>query len=109
MTKQKSGWPTTSRQSRGYGAEWDRTRERILARDKGICQPCLAKGKLHPGTHVDHKVSKANARSMGWTEEQIEADDNLQTINAECHKLKTDAEMGRTTKVEIGLDGWPRQ
>lgn len=46
---------------------------------------------------------------MGWTQSQMDADDNLQAINTECHKVKTAQEMGRTLrpKVTIGLDGYP--
>lgn len=102
-----SGWSPLSRHKRGYGTEWTRTRERILARDKGLCQPCLKEGRIHEGTHVDHKVSRANARKLGWTVEQTEADDNLQAINKECHKRKTDAETGRRTISGVGADGWP--
>ena len=103
------GWHTTSRQSRGYGPEWDKTRRRILARDCGICQPCLKQGHIHPGTEVDHIISKAKAKAMGWTQGQMDSDDNLQAINTECHKAKTAEEMGRTLRprVTIGLDGYP--
>ena len=105
----RSGWPSTSRHLRGYGSEWIKTRERILKRDHGICQPCFKLGKMHTGTHVDHIKSKAEAKRLGWTHEQIESDDNLQTINEECHAIKTAAEQGRTLqpKQTIGIDGFP--
>ena len=108
MTK-KSGWPTTSRHSRGYGTEWDKIKKRILARDHGLCQPCLKQGYLHPGTEVDHIVSKAQAKLKGWSKQRIDADDNLQCINSECHKRKTAEEQGRSIKdkVVIGIDGFP--
>lgn len=83
-----------SRHERGYDWEWEKRRKRILARDEGLCQPCLKQGRIHPGNEVDHKVSKAQARAMGWTNEQIEADSNLQTIARECHRLKTSSESG---------------
>jgi len=91
-------WSKESRQSRGYGAEWDRIRRRILKRDAGICQPCKKLGRIHIGTHVDHIVSKAKAQAMRWTKAQIDADSNLQCINAECHKAKTAEETGRKLK-----------
>ena len=105
----KSNWPTSSRHSRGYGAAWDKQRKRILARDKGICQPCFKQGYLHPGTEVDHIISKAQAKLKGWSRQQTDADDNLQCINSECHKRKTAEEQGRSIKdkVMIGLDGFP--
>ena len=103
------GWHTTTRQSRGYGAWWDKARRRILARDCGICQPCLKQGHIHPGTEVDHIISKAKAKAMGWTQTQMDADDNLQAIAHECHVRKTIEEQGGKMKMKpkIGLDGFP--
>jgi 5-methylcytosine-specific restriction protein A len=104
-------WPTTSRQSRGYGHEWERTRKRILKRDNHLCQceHCKADSLTRLATEVDHITSKAKAQAMGWSKERIEADDNLQSINSDCHKRKTQEEQGKTLKpkVRIGLDGWP--
>ena len=92
-------WPTTSRHSRGYGTKWDKTRKRILERDKYLCQPCLAKGRVHPANHVDHRIPKAK----GGTDD----DGNLWAINEDCHKDKTTLENGGRVKAEIGADGWP--
>ncbi|EHA8518057.1 HNH endonuclease, partial [Salmonella enterica subsp. enterica serovar Johannesburg] len=42
------GWkqykPGLSRHQRGYGSKWDTIRERVLKRDKGLCQLCLRAG-----------------------------------------------------------------
>ena len=76
-----------SRQSRGYGAEWEQTRKRILSRDNGLCQPCLQGGRLRPATQVDHVVPKAE----GGTDD----DSNLQAICKSCHQAKTAAEAVR--------------
>lgn len=84
-----------SRHERGYGTEWDKKRKRILRRDKGLCQPCLEQGRPRPARQVDHIVNKAEARARGWTEEQIEADENLQSICDACHKAKTAEEARR--------------
>lgn len=102
-------WPTTSRQSRGYGRAWELKRLRILRRDKYLCQcrHCKAEGRVSPASEVDHIVSKAKARSMGWTEAQIDADSNLQSINRECHRRKTIEDEGRTIPRRIGADGFP--
>jgi len=86
-----------SRQSRGYGREWEIQRERILLRDEGLCQPCL-KGEPERVTvaqAVDHIVSKAEAKSLGWPRERTEADDNLQAICNDCHTAKTATEAAR--------------
>lgn len=74
-TKNKS---TTQR---GYGWRWQQKRERIIARDMGLCQPCKQQGVARPFDHVDHKTPKA----AGGTDD----DANLQCICAECHKAKT--------------------
>ena len=81
-----------SRQSRGYGAAWEEKRKRILRRDKGLCQPHLKQGRYRPARQVDHIINKAEAKARGWSEEQTEAEENLQAICDECHKAKTQAE-----------------
>ena len=102
-------WSKESRHKRGYGSAWDKLRLTILKRDHGICQPCLREGRIHAGTHVDHIVSKAKAKTMRWTQAQIDDPSNLECINAVCHIAKTEAEQGKVKheKVTIGLDGWP--
>lgn len=87
-----------SRQSRGYDAAWEKRRKRILSRDKGLCQPCLKENRYRPAKQVDHIANKAAARAMGWTEDQIEDDDNLQSICKLCHEAKTQAEAQRSRK-----------
>ncbi len=84
-----------SRHDRGYGWKWEKTRERVLHRDKGICQVHKARGELARADQVDHIMSKAEARSLGWTDEQIEDDSNLQAICDACHKAKTAVESQR--------------
>lgn len=80
----------------------------ILARDCGICQYCYRKtGRIHTGTEVDHIISKAQAKRMGWTQDQIDDESNLQCINRDCHKIKTEEEQGKRSKPTIGIDGWP--
>ena len=102
-------WPTASRHERGYGSEWDKKRKRILKRDFGICQPCAKLGKIHAGREVDHIVSRAEGKKLGWSASRIESEGNLQTICTEAHKVKTAAEQGRTLKPKqtIGIDGFP--
>lgn len=78
-----------TRQERGYGAEWEQTRKRILRRDKGLCQPCLKAGRPRPAKQVDHIVPKFE----GGTDD----DGNLQAICIACHQAKTaeEAQRGR--------------
>jgi len=93
--QQSSGWARsngdkTSAQ-RGYGYDWQKRRERILSRDAGLCQ---IKGPScrFVASEVDHNVSKARARELGWTADQTEGDSNLQAACSTCHKEKTHAE-----------------
>ncbi|WP_372570373.1 HNH endonuclease [Ruegeria jejuensis] len=91
------GWHSTSRHERGYGYEWVKRRDRILARDGYLCQPCLRKGRPTPAQEVDHIIPKA--------QDGTDDDKNLQSICTPCHKAKTKAE--NSTKQQIGEDGWP--
>lgn len=102
-------WSKESRQSRGYGAEWTKIRAQVLKRDGGLCQPCLKNGRPTVATQVDHIVSKAKAKMLGWHPDKIDSMANCQAICTLCHDRKTTEETGRTfrPKVVTGEDGWP--
>lgn len=104
-------WSKESRQSRGYGAAWDRIRKVVLKRDCGLCQPCRRKGLATPANAVDHIVSKARAEAQRWCQARIDDASNLQAICTECHEVKTEQEQGKTKRVKVktapGEDGWP--
>lgn len=70
-----------NRHQRGYGNDWVKLRNSIMLRDKGLCQPCLAAGKVAPATEVDHIVPKAEGGS--------DYPGNLQAICNACHSVKT--------------------
>lgn len=96
-----TGWNAEGRGSsteRGYGGRWRKLRDRIMRRDKGLCQPCLAVGRVMPAVAVDHIVPKAE----GGTD----ADENLQAICKACHKRKTENESRRArTNLRAGGRG----
>lgn len=73
-----------SRHARGYGSDWVKLRQRILTRDNGICQACLANGIVTLANHVDHIKPKAEGGS--------DAEENLQSLCQPCHDAKTRAE-----------------
>lgn len=79
-----------SRHDRGYGTEWEKTRKRILSRDKGLCQPCMKAGRVSVAKQVDHITPKGE----GGTD----ADNNLQAICLACHKVKTSEEAIRARR-----------
>lgn len=76
-----------SRQSRGYGAAWDKVRKIVLARDKGLCQECLRRSQYRLAAVVDHKIPKFE----GGTDEE----ENLQALCKACHDAKTASESKR--------------
>lgn len=82
-----------SRHERGYGTAWDKLRKAILARDGGLCQPCMRMGRVTLANIVDHILNKAS----GGTDD----DANLQTICRPCHDVKTAGEgnAGRATSA----------
>lgn len=102
-------WSNESRQSRGYGAEWEKVRKQVIARAKGLCEECQRRGRVALGRDVDHVVSKAAAKRRGWSQERTDCSSNLQLLCRTCHERKTAEETGRTyrPRVTIGLDGYP--
>lgn len=88
---------------RQRGRILQRTRERIIGRDCGLCQHCLQKGRLTALTlstaEVDHIVRLEDGGSND--------DENLQTLCHDCHADKSVAESGGTRRRAIGADGWP--
>ena len=92
-------WGNRSRHERGYGWQWEKARERVMKRDKWLCQICMRKNLVTIATECDHILPK----SKGGTDD----DTNLQALCAECHTEKTLLESGVKRKPRIGLDGWP--
>lgn len=85
---------------RGYGTLWGKIRKVAMARDSGLCQPCVRSGKITKANEVDHIVPK----SKGGADDL----ENLQAICKQCHKEKTAMEAnGGEIRKQIGLDGWP--
>lgn len=85
-----------SRQARGYGADWDRRRARILRRDGYRCQckECKDGGFITPATDVDHIIPRADGGS--------DDDDNLQALGHECHRRKTANENAARRRALTG-------
>lgn len=103
-------WSNESRQSRGYGAEWEKVRVRVIERAKGMCEVCAKQGRVAQGRDVDHVVSKARAKVLGWSQKKVDNLQNLQLLCHLCHRKKTANENGRTyhePRPAIGVDGWP--
>ncbi len=77
---------------------------RIMRRDHGLCQcrHCKASGEIKQAHHVDHIVP----REAGGTDDES----NLQAINVDCHKRKSDEDAGRAhvKREGVGVDGIPK-
>ncbi|CNI84402.1 HNH endonuclease signature motif containing protein [Yersinia enterocolitica] len=88
---QNTGWENhqqgKTRHERGYGANWDKLKPLIKARDKGLCQQCLREGLVVSGTTVDHIIPKAH----GGTDEPS----NLELLCWPHHRKKTAVERIR--------------
>lgn len=105
MPKPSGGWrgQAGTRHERGYGHQWTKLRLSILDRDKHLCQPCMAEGRLTPARMVDHIKPKAE----GGTDDPA----NLRAICGGCHAAKTTAEghkaAGHRPRPRFDADGWP--
>lgn len=76
-----------------------RKRNARLKQEQPLCVMCLAEGYVKAGEQIDHIVPLFKGG------EDVES--NLQNLCIDCHKKKSAAE--RSSKPEIGLDGWPVQ
>ena len=96
-------WHRTSRQARGYGADWMKLREQILERDLRLCQSCLRKDRIQPANEVHHVRPRSQCRT------QVEADDpsNLVSLCHACHLEADAAAQGRRLikRCRVALDG----
>ena len=99
------GWTRSNQGSaseRGYGSGWRKIRDWVMRRDAGLCQPCSKLGAISLAREVDHIVSKAQAKRLGWTEQQMDARENLQAICSTCHAVKTAREaQGLFTSLPV--------
>jgi 5-methylcytosine-specific restriction protein A len=88
-----------SARQRGYGAQHQKLRKQLLAREP-LCRPCQAKGQVTAATIADHIVPIAKGGA-------IYDISNMQPVCSDCHDAKTRKDNGWKAKPRIGLDGWP--
>ena len=91
-------WPTTSRQSRGYGKEHDRIRKQ-LQHEVILCEECKRQGRVTVGRIADHIIPLAKGGSGERS--------NYQWLCQPCADAKDAADRGVKQRVAIGPDGWP--
>lgn len=68
-------------------------------RDNPLCVHCEAEGRVSVATVPDHIVALTNGGQ--------DTEENLQSLCAEHHRIKTAKDLGYTPKPTIGKDGWP--
>ena len=66
-----------------HSTEWERVRQEAWARDHGLCQECLKRGRVTPAEIVHHvtELTPANANDPAITYNL----DNLECVCRECH------------------------
>jgi 5-methylcytosine-specific restriction enzyme A len=79
LSKQTDRWRGTSA-SRGYDRQWRNVRERVLQRDKYLCQRCLRAKRVTPAAEVHHKLKLAEHPELRLIES------NLESLCIPCHK-----------------------
>lgn len=95
--KQASGWAKynngNTANDNGYGYQWRKLRESVLARDRYLCQTCYRLGQFTNANIVDHIINKANGGTNNTA--------NLEAICFKCHKRKTNREASRVRTNNI--------
>lgn len=81
--KQKRG----TAKERGYDGTWRRLRDKHIHANP-LCAHCLLNHRVVPGTQVDHRIPHCGDESLRLDP------NNLQTLCARCHSIKTTTEDG---------------
>jgi 5-methylcytosine-specific restriction protein A len=92
-----SGWVKPDRgtaEQRGYDWAWRKKRVAVLKRDRYLCQCGDCNGRRLPATEVDHVIPK----SLGGSDDFH----NLQALNVDCHKAKTQREAAEARSRDFG-------
>lgn len=64
-----------------------------------LCKHCLGRGRITAGTTVDH----VQPLSAGGRDDET----NLQSLCAECDRVKTAKDRGHRLRPRIDASGWP--
>jgi hypothetical protein len=75
-----------------------RKRRDFQLRQEPLCAMCLARGLIVPATVADH----IRPHRGDWNEFRT---GKLQSLCADCHRRKTQAERGYRPRPRVGLDG----
>ena len=83
---------------RTRGRKWMQMRELWLTQNP-LCAECLKAGRVTLATEVDHKIPLFKGGA--------DARENLNSLCADHHRIKTNEDMGYKAARAIGLDGAP--
>lgn len=88
-------------QMKFYGSRrWKNLRKTVWTRDHGLCQRCMEKGIIRPGTTVHHKIE---LNESNYSNENISLNpDNLITLCRDCHAAIHRKNNKRYTVDELG-------
>lgn len=92
-------WPdpsTEPKRLRGRAAVKRRAR---WLRLHPLCVECQRAGRVTAATVPDHIVALVNGGQ--------DTEENLQSLCAPCHEIKTARDLGYKVRAKIGPDGWP--
>jgi len=85
------------------GARWEKLRQTVKVRDKGLCQPCLRKTpkQITAGTVVHHKEAHKGDPVLFYDA------DNTELSCAPCHDgpLQSEEKLGYSRQIDVS--GWP--
>ena len=83
--------------------EWQACREAYIASKQGLCERCLAEGRISPGEIVHHKE---------WLTQETIGDpsvtlnfDNLELLCWECHNKEHSKQLPIADEVEFDESG----
>lgn len=88
-----------SKDTRRLRGRTNQTARRALFAKQPLCEICAKMGRISLATQRDHIVAIANGGK--------ETPANTQALCDSCHSNKTLQDLGLSTKVRFGVDGWP--
>lgn len=85
-----------------HTSEWERVRQAAWARDHGLCQECLKRGRVTIAEIVHHKVEltpfNVNDQTVAF------GVDNLECVCRDCHATLHGARQRPAPRRDIGFD-----
>jgi 5-methylcytosine-specific restriction protein A len=71
----------------------------MFLRAHPLCVHCAERGRVRAATEVDHIVALTFGGPDSW--------DNRQSLCAECHRIKTNRDLGYRKRMRCDVNGYP--